>query len=57
MVPFDRLELNTPPEKARATPLYVPMGFECCDPYVDEPLEGVLYYCRFLQVSDNCVEL
>ncbi len=43
-----RLVLNTLPEMAEATSLYTSMGFEQCEPYVDEPLDGVLYYSRRL---------
>ncbi|MGZ0178083.1 MAG: hypothetical protein ACKVIQ_14530, partial [Acidimicrobiales bacterium] len=54
--PVGPLELNTLPERAQVISLYISMGFECCDPYGDEPLEGVLYRYRLLQPSVNCIE-
>ena len=45
---ISRLVLNTLPAMTEAQALYVSMGFESCAPYVDEPLDGVLYYERTL---------
>ena len=41
---FSRLVLNTLPEMTEAIHLYESMGFQQCDPYVEEPLDGVLYF-------------
>jgi putative acetyltransferase len=43
---MSRLVLNTLPAMTEAQALYSSMGFESCSPYVDEPLDGVLYYSR-----------
>ncbi len=42
------LVLSTLPAMTEAQALYSSMGFELCTPYVDEPLDGVLYYSRFV---------
>lgn len=41
---LSRLVLNTLPAMTEAQALYASIGFELCTPYVDEPLDGVLYY-------------
>ena len=41
---ISRLVLNTLPEMTAAQAFYASMGFEPCTPYVDESLDGVLYY-------------
>ena len=41
---FTTLVLNTLPEMTEAVGLYKSMGFRECEPYVDEPLDGVLYF-------------
>ena len=41
---FTKLVLNTLPEMTEAVGLYESMGFRECEPYVDEPLDGVLYF-------------
>jgi putative acetyltransferase len=46
---FTHLVLNTLPAMSEAICLYESMGFVRCDPYVDEPLEGVLYYSLTLE--------
>lgn len=41
---FERLVLNTLPAMTEAISLYRSAGFTEIEPYVDEPLEGVLYF-------------
>jgi len=41
---FRRLVLTTLPTMAHAGALYASYGFAPADPYVDEPIEGVLFY-------------
>ena len=41
---FDRAVLNTLPPMEAAIALYTNVGFELADPYVDEPLDGTLYF-------------
>lgn len=41
---FEQIVLNTMPAMTEAVALYESMGFSLIDPYVDEPLDDILYY-------------
>lgn len=48
-----RLVLNTLPQMQEAIGLYQSVGFVPCEPYVEEPLEGTLYFELDLETSKS----